>query len=1204
MKATVTQNLVDQLLKSSNDIAKHHADQTLEIVSEEINGQISKQNKSVDSVIELVASIDETQHGFKSELEELITKISDTDTQLQELVSANNIVANENFNKAAAEIDVLKAAVGELSEIVESDERVDSLADVVKQLDLKLANESESVGTVFEDISETIKTVTEYTNAMSDDLAANDAAMCERVDDLTGQLTASVNNLKRASVLSEEQYGKSLNEVLTDVAKFNKKVSNLKANLVGYGDDLAVLSNDVHQKLDTLRDGKVDHGRQLDTLKKEIDAAEADNETLRSNLDAIATSLSKQFAELKNESFLSNDKIDTKFAEIKLSLVESDIIRDSHFKESIEHLGDELGKDLEASFKEYRRHLGNQVEASNQIAVDNVDKLLATDKKLLSRAKQWVPGVEYGENIVARNLGGLWQANTKTTDEPTAESKDWYCLSSSFYKLSVIKGHQNGVETTVGMHDSLGNVHELTLPGSRVRYLKGVHQPHVPYDHLDSIMKDGCRWVATKDDPKGAPGEDDADWQVLSMRGPKGFPGKKGDPGKPGIPGKKGDPGKRGGPGPAPDMDSIVKALVDFESGGDGQAIRRARGLWKLGENYKAGDVTSVGKGLFLALRNNDGLDTPGSSTEDWLLLIHAGGGGTSTGGSTPTYGTKEVTVGEDGRFATVAEAVAYVNTQPRYTIVYDTGTATLTNGSKSFQPSDGADWSTLSEAANSQELYLRIIGTEPIIIPLIGVAPHLIDVTFGNYGELKYPYDGVTGAKTYSLVKPNWFHIELLAGEIKDPVPVDWPLFTTISGVSKEATTFRGELVVDIATNGISARNMTWGSINGVAVYTEEAFIVSSGTLVSESGYAEIVMDGVSGGRGNADRDVLYRQATPNLNYAMFRSVGCDYYSHYDAVQCSARNVVFRSNEIYVSTQDTTVFYATGFRWFSSVAAPAGRIVNMDISNNNLSIIASAGARAAAGIILADDSASYITNPPDFYGRVVNNSIKVHHLGSGDATGIQMTASQFLIGANDSNILVDGNTFDVIASGGNAADIVSNPDVSKNQFTIGSNNITLDRTSIVVTGDPRYVHASGEIYTSDGQSGTPITQTPGTTPVQYTGFDTNGPAPGVIVDQANNKMTARTGGLYSCSFKCDFAGSGGSIVIFEIYRDLAGTPTPTGKRLTRKLGTGGDVGSASIPRCTIELAKDEEVGLYVWCDGVSDDIATHDTLFNMKRVV
>ncbi len=685
--------LLDHVVKTANELGKHHANQVLELVSGDVDSRFDAYAKNVDNVVDLVSDIDknlsDTQDKFKLEIEELVGKINTAKENLSHAINNDSAASNGNFTKLYDEIETLKAALGELSDLVDSNENINALADAVNEMEKKFSVASECSDGLVESFVLDVTKVNESLAGIKNDISGNDEAQANRVEKVRVQIEESVATITNDLELHENNYVKRMDTALNDIAKFYEQVDVLKTSLVGYGNDLTVVSKDLHKKFDELSKNDDEFNESLIAIHNLIKATESNGSKLRGEFDActkiladqiaeltasaisedaveskvaeiratfadalnkssddfvalvetntkmladvetISAALSEQFSELKQESFLSNDKIDTKFAEIRLSLVETDIRRNEALKEIVNKHATDIQKDLDESFKEYRRNIGNQVETSNKLVVDNVDKMLSTDKQLLARAKQWESGVEYGASVIVRNIGGVWQSRSSTYDEPTVKSDEWYCLASSFHKTSVIEQHNNGVETVIGFHDSLDNVHEVRIPVPGVRYLKGVFDPAVAYDKLDSIMKDGCRWVATKDEPSGVPGEDTADWQVLTMRGPKGMKGGTGERGPQGKTGPAGEKGHQGDPGPVHAMNDIVKALVDFERGDSGQAIRRARGHWKLGESYQAGDVATVGRGLFLALRNNEGIQTPGASTEDWLLLVEASAGGT-----------------------------------------------------------------------------------------------------------------------------------------------------------------------------------------------------------------------------------------------------------------------------------------------------------------------------------------------------------------------------------------------------------------------------------------------------------------------------------------------------------------------------------------------------------------------------------------------
>jgi len=142
-----------------------------------------------------------------------------------------------------------------------------------------------------------------------------------------------------------------------------------------------------------------------------------------------------------------------------------------------------------------------------------------------------------------------------------------------------------------------------------------------------------------------------------------------------------------------------------------------------------------------------------------------------------------------------------------------------------------------------------------------------------------------------------------------------------------------------------------------------------------------------------------------------------------------------------------------------------------------------------------------------------------------------------------------------------------------------------------------------GSIYTDDGDAASPvITQTPGTTPVLFTGFTDNGVGSGITVDAANDKFSIDITGTYLIT--AQFAFSGTLNATFElqptIISDSPVTPLP-GTKTERKLGTGGDVGSCSLTGLA-SLTAGDEVGIYI--NGTAGaDIDTHNAQFTLHRV-
>jgi len=112
-----------------------------------------------------------------------------------------------------------------------------------------------------------------------------------------------------------------------------------------------------------------------------------------------------------------------------------------------------------------------------------------------------------------------------------------------------------------------------------------------------------------------------------------------------------------------------------------------------------------------------------------------------------------------------------------------------------------------------------------------------------------------------------------------------------------------------------------------------------------------------------------------------------------------------------------------------------------------------------------------------------------------------------------------------------------------------------------------------GEIYVHDGAAAQSFT----TTPSKMTGFTTDGPAAGVTVAAASDKITLNRAGKYLVTFQISF--SGGANETFEFHARLAGAEQVQGACI-RKLGAGGDVGSASFS-CIVTSTGSQDLEIY-----------------------
>ena len=79
------------------------------------------------------------------------------------------------------------------------------------------------------------------------------------------------------------------------------------------------------------------------------------------------------------------------------------------------------------------------------------------------------------------------------------------------------------------------------------------------------------------------------------------------------------------------------------------------------------------------------------------------------------------------------------------------------------------------------------------------------------------------------------------------------------------------------------------------------------------------------------------------------------------------------------------------------------------------------------------------------------------------------------------------------------------------------------------------------------------------------------------------------------------FEGTGSAVVQFRLRVDDAETSPVFGCH--RKLGSTGDVGSASFLAPGVSLTATEVVTIYVETDGATDDVTVKDAQFTVKMV-
>jgi len=143
--------------------------------------------------------------------------------------------------------------------------------------------------------------------------------------------------------------------------------------------------------------------------------------------------------------------------------------------------------------------------------------------------------------------------------------------------------------------------------------------------------------------------------------------------------------------------------------------------------------------------------------------------------------------------------------------------------------------------------------------------------------------------------------------------------------------------------------------------------------------------------------------------------------------------------------------------------------------------------------------------------------------------------------------------------------------------------------------------HADGMLSVAGGSTAqTGI----GSTPVLFTGFDTDGPSENTAPDHTIDGITVGQAGGYSVQLQISFSGSNSTTFTFEIYKLSVSPPSALAQpiRFTRKLGTGGDVGSGSC-QGLVHLLENDVIGVFVNADTEGNSITPVDAQLTAQRV-
>jgi hypothetical protein len=111
---------------------------------------------------------------------------------------------------------------------------------------------------------------------------------------------------------------------------------------------------------------------------------------------------------------------------------------------------------------------------------------------------------------------------------------------------------------------------------------------------------------------------------------------------------------------------------------------------------------------------------------------------------------------------------------------------------------------------------------------------------------------------------------------------------------------------------------------------------------------------------------------------------------------------------------------------------------------------------------------------------------------------------------------------------------------------------------------------------------------------VQVTIFDTNGPSSSTMTpDHTTDDITVIVDGNYSVSATISFSGAASPDTISMALFKNNGT-TQLGARVTRKLGTSGDVGACSLS-AIVDLEAGDTIEIWVQNESLSNNITVED---------
>lgn len=607
----LSQSISDTRAKADNTDAdlRTHAEQL-----EQLQRTLTETQARHDHVRDALDALTNTLGEHDTRADTLQSQLADTNATLSQL---------------RADLDTARTAAAETAT-----ERTEA----ERTLHAKLADAQTVLQALSDRINEREQADKATLDSKTQALAAADAALADQLSFLQESQSATANELQaqrddiraRIEALATEhqqaKLGQQLQSVADAVHSLSDELSTARANSDQQSGQLQLA-------LDAETEGRERQAAELDARIASLQAL-ADQLATRLALgdDEHAQALQSVRADLDQQQRNTTEAL----GQIQSALAEQpnhdDLERgiraetERQTTTAIERIGRELERSTDALDRDNQARVSRAIADAQRELIRTAPQGERGPEGRISPVRTHVDGDRYSDNTLVIRNGGLWQALRETTATPAIDSPDWRLVSNGLAGIDLVPTDDGDQALTLRTTDGRERTYTIARPRINDRGTWDVECRDYQID--DSVFLNRSRWIATRNAP-GKPGEPGSGWMVLSMqgqRGPKGLPGKQGDPGKPG---KQGDPGKQGEPGRAPLMRDILTAWDDYLlSDADGVLIRRFRGDWRTGVDYKQGDLYRYMRGIYVADRDHTSAmppNNPEASGSATLVPSHFG---------------------------------------------------------------------------------------------------------------------------------------------------------------------------------------------------------------------------------------------------------------------------------------------------------------------------------------------------------------------------------------------------------------------------------------------------------------------------------------------------------------------------------------------------------------------------------------------------